>query len=168
VRGDVDLGVKVACASSLSKLRVVDAAPDLLHILYIDSYLQSRREMGMCLARLLESEAKYIELSRSLDDDPGTALAREVDNIWGRLIKKFVAGDDILPYLVEARDRFAQCQLTEGYQPLLGAINFFVLEDMEAACREILLETGVCMHEFGPGRLEYLILAIVALEKCLK
>ncbi len=40
---------------------------------------------GCALARLLEAESEYIELSRSLYEDPGTTLAREVDGIRGSL-----------------------------------------------------------------------------------
>jgi len=168
VRSDADLGLKVACASSLSKLRVVEAAPELLDILYIDSYPQSRREMGMCVARLLEAETEYIELSRTLYEDPGTALAREVDGIRGSISKKIIHREDIVQHLIDARDKFSQGQLREGYQPLLIVINFLVLDEIDSACRQILLESGTRMHEFGLDRMEYLILAIVAMERCLK
>ena len=168
VRSGADLGLKVACASSLSKLRVVGAASELLDILYIDSYPQSRREMGMCVARLLEAEAEYVELSRSFYEDPGTALAREVDGMRGSISKKFMDQQDIVQHLIAAREQFAQGQLREGYQPLLRVIHFLVLDDIDPACRQILLESGPRMHEFGLERMEYLILAIVAMERCLK
>jgi HEAT repeat protein len=168
VQNDTDLGLKVACASSLSKLRVVEAAPELLQILYIDSYPQSRREMGMCVARLLEAEGKYVELSRGLVEDPGTALAREVDAIRGLLNKKIVNREEIQSHLIESREQFAQGQLEQGFPALLSVINFLVLEEIESPCRQILLESGTRMHEFGPQRMEYLILAVVAMEKCIK
>jgi HEAT repeat protein len=168
VRNNPDLGLKVACVSSLSKLRVFEAAPDLLHILYIDSYPQSRREMGMCVARLLEAESEYIELSRSLYEDPGTTLAREVDGLRGSILKNLGDRDEIVQHLIESRERFALGLLRQGVQPLLTVINFIVLEEIDPACREILLEAGTRMHEFGPDRMEYLILAIVAMERCLK
>jgi hypothetical protein len=168
VQSDADLGLKVACASSLSKLRVIEAAPDLLNILYIDSYPQSRREMGMCLARLLEAEGKYIELSRSLDEDPGTTLAREVDIVRGILSKGSVERSEILSHLLQAREEFAQGQLEPGFQFLLAVIDSLVLEEIKSPCREILLESGNRIHEFGAKRMEYLILAIVAMERCIK
>lgn len=163
VRSDADLGLKVACTSSLSKLRVIDATQELLDILYFDSYPQSRREMGMCVARLLEAEVEYIELSRSFYEDPGTALAREVDGIRGGISKKIMGREDIAQHLIDAREQFALGQLREGYRPLLVVINFLVLEEIDPACRQILLESGTRMHEFRPDRMEYLILAIVAM-----
>jgi hypothetical protein len=60
VRSNPDLGLRVACASSLGKLKVTEATPDLLEILYIDSYPQSRREMGLSLARLLARNANIL------------------------------------------------------------------------------------------------------------
>jgi HEAT repeat protein len=58
VQSDPDLGLRIACASSLGKLQVMEATPDLLQILYMDSYPQSGREMGLSLARLLDAESK--------------------------------------------------------------------------------------------------------------
>lgn len=168
IRGDADLGLKVACASSLSKLRVAEAAPELLHILYIDSYPQSRREMGMCVARLLDAEVKYIDLARGIYDDPGTALAREVDVIRGILGRKLMNREEILSHLLTSREQFAQGQLEQGYQPLLTVISLLVLEEIHPLSRDILLESGTRMHEFGPDRIEYLLLGLVAMEQCFK
>jgi hypothetical protein len=168
IQGDADLGLKVACASSLSKLRVVEAAPELLHILYIDSYPQSRREMGMCVARLLDAEVKYIDLARGIYDDPGTALAREVDIIRGILGRKLMNREEILSDLLASREQFAQGQLDQGYQPLLAVISLLVLEEIHPLSRQILLESGTRMHEFGPDRIEYLLLGLVAMEQSFK
>jgi hypothetical protein len=168
IKSDSDLGLKVVCASSLSKLRVAEAAPELLHILYVDNYPQSRRELGMCVARLLNAEGRYIELSRSLYEYPGTASTREMDSVRGIVSKKFVGRDDVIQQLTESRDQFAQGLLDLGYQPLLTVINFLVLEETEPGCRQILLEAGACMHEFSLQRMEYLLLALVAMEKCIR
>jgi HEAT repeat protein len=160
-----DLGIKVACASSLGKLNVIHATPDLLHILYLDSYPQSRREMGLALARLLEAESKYIALMRRLDEDPGTALAQELDLIKGSLSKKSSEQEDLLANLTNARDQFAQGHLEHGFQHLLQAVNLFPPEDIPIYGQQILAECGLRMPEFRQSRMEYLILAIITMEK---
>ncbi len=168
VQSDSDLGMKAACASSLSKLRVTEAAPELLDILYVDSYPQSRREMGMCVARLLEAETRYIELSRSFYEDPGTALAREVDVLRNIMGKSSSEREEMLSALLAARQQFAQGQLKQGFQPFLSVIQSLAEQESDTPCRQILFEAGSRMDEFGTNRMEYLILAIVAMEKCLK
>ena len=168
VRNNPDLGIKVACGSSLGKLQVTEATSDLLHILYIDSSPQSRREMGLSLARLLDAEGKYIELSRAIYEDPGTALAQEIDVIRGIVSKKFAEQEDILLQLVEAREQFALGQLEQGFQPLRAILHALAEQEVDSPCRQILAETRIRMYEFGPSRMEYPILGIVALEKCVK
>ena len=166
VRSDADLGLKVACTSSLSKLRVIDATQELLDILYFDSYPQSRREMGMCVARLLEAEVEYIELSRSFYEDPGTALAREVDGIREGISKKIMGREDIAQHLIDAREQFALGQLRQGYRPLLVVINFRGIGGDRPGLPPDPAQFGTRMHEFRPDRMEYLILAIVAMKRC--
>ena len=165
VQNNPDLGIKVACASSLGKLSVIESTPDLLHILYLDSYPQSRREMGLALARLLEAESKYIELIRRLDEDPGTALAQELDLIRGSLSKKATEQEDLLSSLTTARDQFAQGQLENGFQHLLAVIDLFPSEALPIHCQQILAECGLRMQEFRQSRMEYVILAILTMEK---
>ena len=166
VRNNPDVGIKVACASSLGKLHVIQATPDLLHILYLDSYPKSRREMGLSLARLLEAESKYIELIRKLDEDPGTALAQELDAIRGMQSKRPLGHDDLLSSLTNARDQFAQGQFEQGFQHLLEAIDFFTTEEIPLHCQQILSECGLRLREFGRSRMEYPILAMITMETC--
>ena len=124
--------------------------------------------MGLSLARLLEAESKYIELSRSLDEDPGTALALEEDSICGAMSRNFAEQEEYLAHLLETREQFAQGQRDNGFQPFLLVIDFPAAEGDHSACQKILAESGRRMHEFGPARMEYLILAIAAMEMCLE
>lgn len=163
-----DLGLRVACASSLGKLKVTEATPDLLHILYMDSYPQSRREMGLSLARLLDAESKYIELTRKVDSDAGTALAQQMDALRGILSKRFVESTEIVSDIIEARDQFALGNLELGFAHLSKTINLVLPEEIELYCQQILRECGLRIREFGRDRLEYPVLSAIALEACVK
>lgn len=85
-----------------------------------------------------------------------------------KMIRFYYAREEIVQHLIAAWEQFAQGQLLDGYRPLLVMINFLVLEEIGSTCRQVLLESGTRMHEFGPDQMEYLILAIVAMERCLK
>jgi MFS family permease len=165
-----DLGLRVACASSLGKLKVVEATPTLLDILYIDNYPQSRREMGLTLARLLDAESKYIELTRKFNEDPGTALAREMDSLRSSLSKRFVEveGDGLEAKFVDARDQFALGNLKPGFAQLVEAIELILPGQSQLYCQQILTECSHRLREFGQKRLEYPILLVIALHTCVK
>jgi hypothetical protein len=158
-----DLGLRVACASSLGKLRVMDATPDLLQILYIDSYPQSRREMGLSLARLLDAERKYIELTRKLNQDPGTALAQEMDALRSLLSKRYTEVPTIVSNIIEARDQFALGNLEHGFAQLAETIHLVLPEQSEIHYKQILRECSLRIREFGKDRLEYPILSVIVL-----
>ena len=166
VQADQDLGLRVACASSLGKLRVREATPALLHILYIDSYPQSRREMGLSLARLLDAESRYIELTRKLDEDPGTSLAQEMDSLRSILSKRYVEDTTIVSTIIEARDQFALGNLESGFARLADTLEALLPEQTELYCEQILHECGLRLRESGRDRLEYPILAVIALAGC--
>jgi hypothetical protein len=168
VRNNPDLGIKVACASSLGKLKVTEATPDLLEILYIDSYPQSRREMGLSLARLLDAEAKYIELSRRPDEDPGTALAREMESLRTLFKKDSLGQEELLLELVGARETFARGKLDEGFQALVNVIDLLPPDQLPAHYGQILNDCVLHMKESGQNRMEYPALAVVTLEALVK
>jgi hypothetical protein len=167
-RSNPDLGLRVACASSLGKLRVTAATPDLLQILYIDNYPQSRREMGLSLARLLDAESKYIELSRKVDEDPGTTLAQEMDALRNILSKRYAESPTIVSHLSEARDQFALGNLESGFAGLTDTIDLVLPEEIELHCKQILGECGQRIREFGKERMEYPILSVIGLAACTK
>ena len=166
VQNDPDFGLRVACASSLGKLKVTEATPDLLHILYLDSYPQSRREMGLSLARLLDAERKYIELNRKLDEDPGTALAQEMDVLRGILGRQSI--ENLASNIIEARDEFALGNLESGFAHLSDTIDLLLPQEPELHCKQILLECSRCIREFGKDRLEYPILSVIVLARGMK
>jgi MFS family permease len=167
-RSNPDLGLRVACASSLGKLQVSEATPDLLQILYMDNYPQSRREMGLSLARLLDAERKYIELTRKLDEDPGTSLAQEMESLRSSLSKHFWENDDMISSFLQAREQFALGNLAMGFSHLVEAIRLFPPEQLEPHCQQILTECSLRIREFGQDRLEYPILSVIVLGSCVK
>jgi hypothetical protein len=135
----------------------------MLQILYVDNYPQSRREMGLSLGRLLDAESKYIELTRRIDEDPGTALAQEMESLRNILSKSLPGQDELFSHLLQAREEFARGQLASGFQPLLAVVDLVKAEETQLHLRQILEECSLRIRESGKARMEYPTLAIVAM-----
>lgn len=163
-----DIGFQVACASGLGKLGAVEATSDLLRILYDNPYIQGRKEVGLSLARLVEAEGKYIQLSRGFLEDPATVLAQEMENLREAVKKNLLNQKEILASMYDARERFAHEELDAGFHLLVKVINLGSTEEAPSHARKILAECGERIKEFGRSRLEYPILAIVTLERSMK
>ena len=56
--------------------------------------------MGLSLARLLDAERKYVELTRKLDQDPGTALAQEMDSLRSSFSKRSIENPAIVSNII--------------------------------------------------------------------
>lgn len=165
IQGDTDMGVKVACASALGKLGAVQVTGDLLDILYRDRYPDSRREMSLALARLVDAEKPYIALYRKIQEDPGTALAFQMENLK-RLGGQSDPGEEDPVAIAEAAEHFfARGELVKGLEQLAAFLQFITREHPCDHCKRILEESAVRIMEFGAERMEYVLLAVVVAEK---
>jgi predicted MFS family arabinose efflux permease len=165
IQGDTDMGVKVACASALGKLGAVQVTGDLLDILYRDRYPDSRREMSLALARLVNGEKPYITLYRKIQDDPGTALALQMENLKRQVKKPQPGKENPIEFADGAERYFARDELEKGLGLLAVFLKGVAQERACDHCRRILEECAARIKEFGTGRMEYVILAIVVAEK---
>jgi MFS family permease len=165
VREETDMGLKVAFASALGKLKAIQAAPDLLDILYRDRYPSSQKEMGLSLARLLDAETAYIQLARSLLADPGTALAQQVENLRRSLNRRFPEQEDLILQFESAVVLFARGELEMGLQEFSTAVKSLPMDKLPSHFRQIFAECITRMQEFGFERTEYIILVNLVLEK---
>jgi hypothetical protein len=121
----------------------------------------------LSLARLLDAESKYIELTRRFNEDPGTALAQEMDALRSSLSKRFMEHDDMDAKFVAARDQFALGNLELGFSLLVEAMELLLPEQSQLHCQQILTECSLRLREFGQNRLEYPIVLVIALHTCM-
>jgi hypothetical protein len=162
-----DWGARVASASGLGKLKISDSTPDLLGLLR-DAPPQSRRELGLSLARLLGAEVRFIQLSRAISEDAGTALAQEMETLRARLRRSFPDPNPVTDDLVTARDAFSREDIEGGLAPFLRVVASRNSSQIPSYCRQILVECTNRIQKFGLGRMEYAILAVLAIERCSK
>ena len=110
---ETDFGLKVAYATSLGKLGDPDVIPELLKLLRKANFQTYRQELALSLARLLDSEAEFIQLMRGVHADPGTILSQNVSI----LTKKFAAlslDDEIIDLSNQCAETFANDDLNTG------------------------------------------------------
>ena len=168
IRQETDMGLKVAFASALGRLKAVQATPQLLELLAQDRFPDSRKELALALARLVDAENAYIQLLRSLRGDPGTTLAQQLQAIKRLDGRARLNGAEWLAMLEEAQGLFARGELTAGLPVLAGLIQGLPFERYYPHCRQILAECVPRIREAGLERSEYLILAVIVVEKGLQ
>jgi hypothetical protein len=121
--------------------------------------------MGLSLARLLDAETAYIQLTRSLLADPGTTFAQQVDNLRRSLQRRFPQQEDLILLLERAVELFARGELEMGLQEFSTAVRSLPMDQLPSHCRQIFAEGVTRMQEFGFERTEYIILVNLVLEK---
>ncbi len=161
-----DQGMQIASASGLGKLRVLEATPDLLHLLAAVSDSIGRREVGLAVARLVGGEVRYIQLTRALNEDIGTAMALEMDGLRTRLKRAFIDKHGLVEQLMDARDKFASGELQVGLRSFLKIVDTVTASSQPSHCRQILAECANRIRQYGASRPEYPVLAVLAMESC--
>jgi hypothetical protein len=160
-----DWGIRIASASSLGKLGATQDTPALLALLH-ESPPPSRKEAALALGRLMGAEVRYIELTRAMDEDRNTALAQEMESIRTRIRRPGLDRAALSQLLQQARDGSSRGDWATAVGPLLAAMALVAAAPIPAHYRQVLEECARRIAELGAGRPEYLVLAVLALERC--
>lgn len=168
LRSESDPGLRVAYAAALGQLRAQAAATDLLISLRQNPDKAARAELALALARLLDLEGRFVEIWRRLDREAGAVLAQEAAHLtrWCRRLGK--RGEvSLRPRLEEASQAFAQNELEKGSLALITAANALPLERASTFHVELLRQVAQGLREWGAGRLEYALLALLGIRAVL-
>jgi HEAT repeat protein/Na+/melibiose symporter-like transporter len=157
-----DLGLQLAYAAALGQLGAAEAAGPLLRLLRAADSKDARIEFALALARLTGEEHSYIQLLRRAESEPGTALSQAVTTLKARLARSAYSQAEIEQALDTAADLLAHDDLRPGIGLLADALQRLPAESFLAPCGQVLHECAARVEEFGPARLEYLLLALHA------
>jgi MFS family permease/HEAT repeat protein len=163
-----DVGLQMALASSLGSLGATEAAGRLLALLRTARGQDVRMEFALALARLVGAEHSFIQLLRNVEADPGTSLSQEVTRLEGRLHRAHQTSDEMEAALEAAAVALAQEAVEEGIALLQGALAMLPLEPLGGASALVVQDCVAQMGAFGAGRLEYVVLALHALESAME
>ncbi len=173
LEGEQDAGVQLALASALGKLGATGALDRLLVLLHEADTPDERREFALAIARLVGKERDFIQLQRRAETEPGTAFSQETTALKERLEKEETAAGEGAQALAGALDAAAEAlareELEQGVALLAGALGRMegalpVEEEEDPPCRTVVRACAARIERSGPGRLEYVVLALHAAE----
>lgn len=159
-----DAGLQLAYAAALGKLGAEEAADPLLNLLRTAGTADARKELALALARLSGEEHEFIRLQRRAESEPGTTFSQEVTALKDRLVKSERSSAEIEGVLDAAAEALAQDDLPRGVELLCDALRLLPADDSGGTCGTVVRECVARLEEFGTQRLEYVILALHALE----
>ena len=161
-----DPGLRLAYSSALGKLRAAEAVPMLMRYLWMAGAGDEmpRREFALAVARIIGAEDRFIGLLRSAEVDPGTSTSRALVAV----AREFADGDQKSKALLNAIDRcedaLAREDLQLGAESLAEVLQLAPKRQMGEPISSIVGECAERLHEFGGERIEYVVLAINALQ----
>jgi HEAT repeat protein len=150
---ETDVGLKIAYASALGKLGGEEATGEILSLLHDSDEVSAQRELALALARLVGDEHHFILLLRHGESDLGTTAAQAIGDL--------TEGDR--PFQ-ECADAFAREELEQGTALLVRVIRRLPLDEFDSVCTLVLRECAQRLVEYGARRVEYIVLALHAME----
>jgi hypothetical protein len=157
--------LRIAYASALGKLRAAEATGDLFALLRQTQGETLRAEIGLALARLAGDERYYMQQWRLVQANPPTATAQAVLALQ-KLAKQ--AGCNNLTLLAgRCAENFAQDDLVQGTTLLKEMICQVLKAKPTPPLSGILRECANNLAEFGPTRLEFILLSLHTLHLAL-
>jgi hypothetical protein len=161
---ETDVGLQMAFAAALGSLRATEATGRLLALLRASTSHDARTEFTMALARLTGDEHGFIQLQRKAATEPGTALSQAVTAVKGRMAKSAYHSPEIEEILNRAAEVLAHGDVAGGAHLLGSALQSLPAESLQGACGTVVRECARQLRAWGPGRLEYVLLGLHALD----
>lgn len=157
---ETDNGLRMAYAAALGKLRVKEATTKLLTFLRASPDEDSRMELALALARIVGDEHHFIQLSRHVRAEPGTAASQAVTLLKKKVGKLYLDSDDLLAVIDDCAESLARDDLERGAALLGRIIRSLPAPGFDETCTMILQDCAERLNEFGARRIEYLLLAL--------
>jgi HEAT repeat protein len=158
-----DEGLRLAYAAALGQLQATEATPLILKLLADTEEETAQAELALSLARMVGEEHSFVQLLRQSSSDPGTALAHELLSLAKKWQK---AESDISDsYLNESAVSLSLGNLEEGIQTFNRFVTAYPATGFTAVEYAILEACASGMNQFGAARLEYMLLALLVLNR---
>jgi HEAT repeat protein/Na+/melibiose symporter-like transporter len=162
---ETDDGLKLAYASALGQLRAEEAVGELLALLRASESRDAQMEVALALARIVGDEHGFIQLLRQVRGEAGTAASQAITALKKKLSDYQVDGEvDLLATLDHCAETLAQHDVERGAALIGSIIRLLPVEELSDACAKTLQDCAGRLEEFGAERLDYVILALHALQ----
>ncbi len=159
-----DVGLQMAFAAALGQLGAMEAIDPLLALLRASNTEDAQMEFTLAVARLVGEEHRFIHMQRRVASEPGTVFAQTVSAVKNKLAKSEHSSAEIADALDRAAQVLAQDDLPRGIDLLCSALQMLPADCLVGTCGTVVRESVHQMSEFGPQRVEYVILALHAFD----
>lgn len=157
---ETDRGLQIAYASALGKLQTAAAIDPMLALLLESKSRSSRREVALAIARVVGEEYYFIQLSRQSDEEIGTATALALSDLKKKITISEPEQSELLGLINKTAEALARQELELGADHLVDVIHHWPTAECSQASTRILQECALRLEEFGPQRIEYLLLTL--------
>lgn len=157
---DADVGLHMAYASSLGKMRDVESVPSMLRFLQKTSDDSIQLELALALARIVDDESYFIQFHRHYLDDPGTSLAQAITTFSKQAPMFANCTTDYATNVENCINTFARNDINSGAKMLANIINNIRTRPIDRTSDTILAACAEQLTINGANRPEYLILAL--------
>ncbi|MEM7799816.1 MAG: MFS transporter [Chloroflexota bacterium] len=163
LRAEPNPTLRVAYAAALGKLGGVDALPDLFSLLREVHVDVQRGEIGLAIARMTGNEEYFAQQWRLLRANPSTATAQAI-----LALQRHTQDSHFQSLSSDCANHFAERELDAGVAVLKEMLVSVPIGRISPIKETLLVECGKLLREFGSKRLEYILLALHALDITLK
>jgi MFS family permease len=161
---ETDEGLRMAYASALGMLGAEGATDQLLAFLRTSRDEDSRMELALALARVVGDEHYFIQLLRQVGVETGTATSQAITALKKRMGELQIGGDDLVAVMDDCAEALAREELERGVALMGRVIRLLPLEGLGETCAMVLQECAERLEEFGARRIEYVLLALHAMN----
>ena len=165
LRRQSEEGERLAYASALGALRCRNAVPEIFAFLHNVHSRTGRSELALTIACAFHAEEYFISLWREANTEPGTAVSRRLAVLAKRLAKLYLQPDpSLLQLLEQCRNTFAAHDLNHGARLLAQLLSQLPAEQTAPPSRHLLAACAEQLRQSGPDRIEYILLALLAVH----
>jgi hypothetical protein len=161
---ELDPGLRLAYASALGALRHAPSLPQILVFLRDSENESARRELTLAIGRIVRDEAYLIRLCRRLEPDRATTLSEAVLSLRRRIIRRLNGDREVAGLIDQVIQLIADGELDQGAAELARLIEKLPLHEFNEPVRLVLEESVARLSELGAQRVEYILLALFALD----
>ncbi len=141
IKSEPEVGVQMACASSLGRLGVSEAIDPILSLMTRIKNPGARLELALALARTIGDESPFIRLARRVQADPGTVSAQALTSMRAQMGLKRRGGsasEAVQAAYGACTDALAQDELDLGAHRLSTLIRALPDEQIPAEVQQVL------------------------------
>jgi MFS family permease len=160
LKQESDPGLQLAYASTLGKLRVVEATPLIFTMLHGCENPGARLELALALARMIGDEHFFIRLARQVRVEASTPLSQAVSTAHKRLGKHSLFASVDPGLWLGCSVSFSHGDYPLGVSMLHNLLNCISIEKVRPVEGLALSECISRLAEYDHSRMEYVLLAL--------